>query len=717
MEKISLNGTWQLLPVEEFKEDYSAEEGWLSMKVPSHWQEHPELESYAGRVVYKKEFPFKKRRGKRYRLRLNGIFYWSTVYLNDHLLGENEGYFFPQEYDVTALLRKENTLLVEVDCPNEERKTEKRMITGVFSHWDCLDPMSNPGGIWLPVEILESGSVYVKGQRFQMIEVSHESALVSARLFLDVAQPLSAKVRITLTPHNFPGQPQAWEKEVELAEGENEWETTLEIANPRLWWTHDLGHPNLYRVTVEVITGRRTRSDEVQFNFGLRTFEMRNWIAYLNGKRLFLKGNNYPPGDTRLARMNYEAYQRDLRLAKEAHMNMLRVHAHVEHPAFYEAAAEVGILLWQDFPLQWHYRKEVLPQGLRQVEKMIGLLFNHPSIVIWCTHNEPLWIAETTEALASRRAFLRWNFVRTVWSLFVYSWNREVMDSRLKRQAKRLDPTRFVVRSSGEWALGLWRGGTDGHHYHGWYPASGPRRAFDDLRRRSPKNIRFVTEFGAHSFPNYESSIKFMDPDLERIDWRHLEERHSLQWGNMQHWIDVEACEELPQLIEASQDYQAQVNRFFIDRLRFHKYRPTGGILAFLFLDPNPAIQWSVIDYWRVPKRSYYALKHAFHPQYVFTLLEKDAFKVGEEIGVPIYIVNDSQDNYDQVEVIAEVFNAQNVRTLHAAFPSRLEADSEAELVQNLTLRFPSPGERRLVLTLRYGEEEFQNEYRLPIEG
>jgi beta-mannosidase len=185
----------------------------------------------------------------------------------------------------------------------------------------------------------------------------------------------------------------------------------------------------------------------------------------------------------------------------------------------------------------------------------------------------------------------------------------------------------------------------------------------------------------------------------------------------MRHWIDVRTCEDLPQIIEASQDYQSQVNRFFIDRLRFHKYRPTGGVLAFLFLDSNPAIQWSVIDYWRLPKRSYYALKHAFHPQYVFTLLEKDVFKVREEITVPIYIVNDSPNNYVEVGVIAEVFNAQNVRTLHAAFQSRLEADSEAKLVQNLTLRFPSPGERRLVLSLHYGGEEFQNEYRLPIEG
>ena len=32
-------------------------------------------------------------------------------------------------------------------------RTAKRNITGVFQHWDCLDPEWNPGGIWRPVRV------------------------------------------------------------------------------------------------------------------------------------------------------------------------------------------------------------------------------------------------------------------------------------------------------------------------------------------------------------------------------------------------------------------------------------------------------------------------------------------------------------------------------------------------------------------------------------
>jgi len=589
------------------------------------------------------------------------------------------------------------------------------MITGVFSHWDCLDPKVNPGGVWLPVEVLESGPIYIKEPRLQTKALSQEKAQVSASLSLEAAEAGRARLRITFTPHNFSAPSQTFEREVELAPGSNQIEETVEIVEPRLWWSHDLGHPHLYRVAIELRNGRLL-SDRLEFNIGLRTFEMRDWIAYLNGQRLFLKGSNYPPGDARPARMTYEAYRRDLRLAKEAHMNSLRIHAHIEHPAFYQAADEEGILLWQDFPLQWGYAKEVLPEALRQVEEMVRLLFNHPSITIWCMHNEPLWIAEGTEEIAGRRAFWRWSFLRMLWSLFVYSWNREALDSRLKRRVERLDPSRFVVRSSGEWALPLWRAGTDGHHYYGWYPAAGPLSAFDNFRRRFPKNIRFVTEFGAQSFPNYESSLRFMEPDLTKIDWEHLEERHHLQKKNMEHWIDLEAYHDLPALIEATQGYQSEVNRFYIDRLRYHKYQPTGGVLAFLLLDSNPAIQWSIIDYWRVPKRSYYGMQKAFHPQYLLTLLEKDKYRVGEEVSVPIYIVNDGREGYERVEVTAEILAPQGARTTYLLFQSSLEADSLAKLVKMVRFRFPSPGERRLLLTLRYGEETFQNEYLLSIE-
>lgn len=708
MRTLSLGGLWQLLPVSEFQEDYSFAQRWLEMKVPSHWQEHPTLESYVGKMVYRKEFAFRKKPGSRYWLRLGGIFYWSNVKLNGRHLGSHEGYFIPQEYEVTGLLTDRNTLIVEVDCPDEKQKTKKRMITGVFSHWDAMDKRANPGGIWLPVEILESGSIYTKEALLETRSISSSKAEVKARIILDSSLFQEVRVRITFNPYNFEGQRQVFLQHVHLNSGQNELEALLAITDPQLWWTHDLGQPNLYGVAIEVLTDQEPRSHRWEGLFGIRTFEMRDWIAYLNGKRLFLKGNNYPPGDTRIARMTYEAYQRDLTLAKEAHFNMLRVHAHVEHPAFYRVADETGILLWQDFPLQWLYTKEVMPEALRQVEKMVRLLFNHASIAIWCMHNEPVWVADSSdESLVS--------ILRSYYSTFVYSWNRDVLDAHLKKLVERLDNTRFVVRSAGEWPVRFLRDGTDSHFYFGWYRSSGPLPRFESVRRRMLKALRFVTEFGAQSFPNYEGCLRFMDSDLAKIDWRTLEERHGLQKAIMDKWLGPNSYRSLEELIKKSQDYQILLNQYYIDRLRYHKYRPTGGILAFLFLDPNPAVQWSVVDYWRVPKKSYRALQKAFHPQYSFTLLNTQPYPVGREITMPIYIVNDSQIDYEQVGVTAQVLEPDGASPIRASFSPGLEADSLAKKVGEIKVRFRSPGRRRLLLTLEYGQETFQNEYVLEV--
>jgi beta-mannosidase len=706
MKSTSLDGTWELLPVGEFKDRYP-EDGWLEVEVPGHWQQHEDLRSYAGKAVCRREFSFRRARGRRYHLRLHGVFYRSTVYLNGRRLGEHEGYFAPQEYEVTGILTGKNTLLVEVDCPNEEDKAHKTMITGVFSHWDALDPHSNPGGIWLPVEIVRSGEVRIKESRLRVESLSDHLAQLDARLVLDAQGPSSALVRVTLAPYNFEGDQQVFQKQVELSGGPNVVSMPLALEEPQLWWTHDQGFPHLYRVSVEVRgAGGTTPSDTAEFNYGVRTFKMRDWIAHLNGRRMFIRGNNYGPGDTRIATMDRERYHRDLELARDAHMNMLRVHAHVEHPAFYELADEMGMLVWQDFPLQWGYSKEILPEALRQVESMVERLYNHPSIVVWCTHNEP--------GIEPEPSGRRWAWIaKTLCSLQFYNWNRDRLDSQLKGRVEELDDTRFVVRSSGEWAVPLLRQGTDSHLYYGWYRPDDPARKLDDLDRK----LRFVTEFGAQSFPNYESSTRFMDPDLSRVDWDHLEARHSLQREIMDRWVSIGSCTDLKDLIEASQQHQIAVNRAYIDHLRRQKYQAVGGVLAFSFHDPNPEVQWSVIDYWRVPKRSYYHMQRAFHPEYVFTLLERGEFAVGEEIAVPIYVVNDSPQAYDEVSVTAEIMDGEGRRTTSASFSTTLPADSEAQLVRLLHLRFREPGERRLLLTLGYGDQVLENDYPLVIKS
>ena len=50
------------------------------------------------------------------------------------------------------------------------------------------------------------------------------------------------------------------------------------------------------------------------------------------------------------------------------------------------------MLLWQDLPLQWGYARSVRKQAVRQARKAVEILGHHPSVAIWCGHNEPLAI-------------------------------------------------------------------------------------------------------------------------------------------------------------------------------------------------------------------------------------------------------------------------------------------------------------------------------------
>ena len=739
----SLNGPWQLLPVDTFRQGFYPRDdrAWIEQELPAHWQQHPLFARYSGKMVYRKRFTVKNQEPEtknyprpippphagegagrrsnsrfsvlgsgntRHWLRFNGVFYWMQAYFNGVDLGQHEGYFAPHECEVTDWLQDDNTLVVEVNCPEERNKFGKRMITGVFSHWDCIDPATNPGGIWLPVELITTGPVRVKDVRLHTERASSAVAEICYRAMLDSTEARDVTLRWTLEPKNFAGQVQVVEMRRALAAGEQELAGLFNVRDPQLWWTHDLGHPNCYTVRLEVVEGD-TVSDAYACTFGIRTFTFKKWIARLNGKRLFIKGSNYAPGDVRVATMTMDAFRRDIELARQCHMNMLRVHAHVEHPDFYEAANLAGMLVWQDFPLQWLYRRSVLPEAERQARQMVRLLYNHPSLVVWCMHNEPLYNADTRDERIT-------TVLRTYFSVFVWNWNRDVLDTHLKRVAESEDAMRAVVRSSGEYAIPLWHTGTDTHFYFGWYAVYGPLWFFSRLARRFPKNIRFVTEFGAQSFPNYESAIKIMDDDISKIDWNHLIDRHLFQENMLAHWMDWKQADSLRDLIEMTQEYQSAINRFYIDHLRFHKYRPTGGILPFMFHDPNPAVLWSVLDYWRMPKRSYYALRDAFSPQYIFTLLEQERVALGDSVDLPIYIVNDAHEAVP-LELEMHLLDPDGEELASFAKPLTLPADCMAMEIERLRLSPDRLGVYTLALSLRGPHGiELDNVYSITVE-
>jgi beta-mannosidase len=703
---------WQVRPVEQFNQGFypRADAGWHQQQLPAHWQQLHALRQHAGKTVYRYRFPrpeaFADDGKRRLWLRADGIFYWSQIYLNGRDFSRHEGYFVPQEHEVTDLIAAENTLIIEVDCPDERRKSGKRMLTGVFSHWDAIDPTTNPGGIWLPVLLEESGAVRVQHLRCWTERIGEDAATLRWEADLDSLAVLDAELIWTLEPANFDGAAHTESETRRLRSGVQRLRGAITLPDPQLWWTHDLGQPNLYTLRLE-LRCFGGRSDLWTTRIGVRTFELRDFIGYLNGVRLLIKGNNYPPTDTRIATTTAERTRHDLEMARNCHMNFLRVHAHIAHPTLYEAADELGIMLWQDFPMQWTYRHAVADQARRQVAEMIRLLGNHPSVVVWCMHNEPIFITDT----ADERILTG---IQIYFSTFIWSWDRDVLDQRLARITRRIDATRPVISNSGEYAVPFWHKGNDTHFYFGWYIIYGRLQNFDGAPQRFARNLRFVTEFGAQSFPNKESALKFLPDDIQRIDWKFLRTRYSFQANVMRHWMDYRANRTLDGLIEQTQRYQSELNRFYIDRLRLRKYRPTGGIVPFMFTDSNPAVQWSVIDYWRVPKASYWAMRDAFRPLYAFTIITRARYHVGDTIALPIYAVNDTQRS-ERYSVRAFITDPEAHRVATQAFSGELEADCLAQELGKLEFSARRRGDYEVRIVLDCAGERFTNVYRVQV--
>ena len=81
---------------------------------------------------------------------------------------------------------------------------------------------------------------------------------------------------------------------------------------------------------------------------------------------------------------------------RPAHVHSAGIHAHVQAPACYRAADRAGISIVQDFPLQWAYASgtsedpSFVPRATAMAAEMACLLWNHPSVVAYTAHNEPV---------------------------------------------------------------------------------------------------------------------------------------------------------------------------------------------------------------------------------------------------------------------------------------------------------------------------------------
>lgn len=587
-----------------------------AMDVPSNW--YLQGEDFAGEALYEREFKAPALApGQAAFLRFKGADYFLKAELNGHLLGKHEGYFQAFEFNATGALKEANRLRVWVESPKENTKIwphDKHLIKGIFNHHDAR-PGSwnqehgqdhNTGGLWNGVELWVVDRVFLKRVQVSPVLLANGQAVVNLKLvLLNVAESGEYDVEVEFKGEGFPDRVFT-KKNVHLERGQSEVHLARTFPKPRLWWTWDQGRPNLYRASIAL---RRCENRKVvetkEVRFGIRKIQVTpKWEFFLNGRKFFPRGTNIIPTQW-LSEYGASQARRDVKMMKDAHLNAVRVHAHVNRKEFYEACDEAGLFVWQDFALQWSYERTdaFTRNACRQIKEMVRQFYNHASILVWCCHNEP-------------------------------SVNRDELDPVLARAVREEDDSRFVDEAS-DFRY---------HPYPGWYWADS---ALKDLPGGIGPDSTFYSEFGAQALPEASTLRRMFGPrELWPPDWEKWA-LHDFQYFQTFNVAQIDMGKSLEEFVENSQTYQARLVKDYIESIRARKYKPMNGYFHFMFADCWPSITWSVVDYFRKPKKGYGALAAASQPllplgrPLVRRFNRGDVFSWGKSLLKDLKIIND----------------------------------------------------------------------------
>ncbi|MBI5667163.1 MAG: hypothetical protein HZC41_04075 [Chloroflexi bacterium] len=614
-------GDWQVSPVPL---DYAVStgalpaEGWLTIPEGAHLQPvlYPERPYWGDHLrainnqawLYRRDFavpegiPY-----RRARLRFDGVDYFAEVWLNGQPIGQHEGHFAPFAFDVTDALRPgDNDLLVRVTSPWDKPNPHgsypidhviRGLVKGLYEHAEgVIPPDVNPIGIWRPVFLMLDAGISLDYVRIR----TSLDGTVHVGLTMTNATGAAWRGAVTLdaSADNHDGAGASAEQSLNLPAGTHEVDCTFTIPEPRLWWPWDHGDANLYRLTASLRDDTGTVFDQQETSFGIRTVRLertpQRFTYFINDRPVAIRGSSYMPG-LYLSQFDREALARDVALARDANLNLMRVHVHVSPPELYDLCDRAGMLIFQDFELNWvqDTSPEFAARAITLQREMINLLYNHPSVITWACHNEPTMVFVRRQNLERRP------------------------DPALYADALRQDPTRPVFICSGQMADDWQRSGDD----HSYYGAIWSKR-YTDVRRRRP---RLNTEFG------FEAPAA-----LETL------RQHPDAWERLNH---------LDGVIEELWNYQAELTQFHIEHFRRLRAETCAGYVHFWLNDLAPQVGCGVLDVERRPKGGYAALQRASQP--VLPVLEHDGRRP-----IALWVLNDTPMVYPDARLSWHVYDA-----------------------------------------------------------
>ncbi|MHA1730382.1 MAG: beta-mannosidase [Promethearchaeota archaeon] len=608
-------------------------------------------------------------------LEFHGLDTVATVTFNGSKLGSTDNMFREYSFDIGGLLQPVgNRLLVEFRSPTQvarERieETGWNLSAGMGSlpgvphlrkaqysfGWDW-GPRLPDSGIWRRVELVRRGPCWIESVHPRTtLEYAEVPGTRDQEGGIRVGQVHSARLRVEVevsgSDLSGPSPALVWRLDPPGGGGARDGgasgeapvtgpNTTIEVElqNPVLWFTHDLGDPALYTLEVHLVGEGGVLDERVQ-KLGVREVQLvrdpdrwgETFYFKLNGIPLFAKGANWIPVDSFIPRgKRMGLYQSNLESAKAANMNFLRVWGGgiYEDDLFYDTCDELGLLVWQDFPFAcsvYPPTGEFLDNVREEARQNVRRLRHHPSLAVWCGNNEIEWMY----LFYSRKA-LRPRTRKKFKEMYLDLFERE-----LPKIVNELDPQRaywpaspsnggFLAAKTGLLKSNSPKRG-DSHYWmvwHGGRPLTAYRK-FDS---------RFMSEYGFESFPPLRTIERFCPPDQLDMYSPVMENHQKNPAGNKKIMRYMKkrfrAPREFTKQVVLSQITHGEAMEYGVEHWRrnrndFHCM----GSLYWQLNDCWPVASWSSLDYFGRWKALHYFARRFYHPVFPSVLEARDRFE------------------------------------------------------------------------------------------
>lgn len=437
--------------------------------------------------------------------------------------------------------------------------------------------------------------------------------------------PVKDKLAVLVEFYSANQKKYSKEFSVKAFEGRNWFEEDITLPNPELWNPNGIGEPNLYQVKLSLKRNGKV-IDKNEFIYGIRTIErvpsagprtgdrFENWQFIVNCKKIFVKGMNFTPQDI-LLETSEERYRWTLSAAKKMGVQLIRIWGGglLETNTLYKICNELGIMVWQDFPIGNQDTPEY-PQDIweAQVVQNICRLRNHPSLVVWCGGNE----------------------------FNPYSNGNATSIGILERSLQTFDKTRFFVRTT---------------------PDQGSIHAYPDMDptwyNRSYGKEAWVSETGMHSMPEagmfyetvnnkeftglgkmWDTAFATSHPDFIHHFTEYGPGRVPRMLSRASHIADMNDPT-IESVSEATQIGAGEFYQILSEKVQGN-YPVTAGLMPWVFKRHWPVIAIQMMDWFGQAGAPYYFLKRTYEPTHIALDLPRLLWAAGEKIDLDVKVTN-----------------------------------------------------------------------------